>query len=480
MFQLNLPKKPVAQAHVGFICLLIVIALIFSFLPIITLNTADEDTLDGINEILAKFTDEDVKIPKEVKVSAPMLIKSIFLMVDLVKMAKDGENATEKEKESLEKRLNGEAGKNTVLIGAAIVHSITSTFKENKESENSNLINLLFNVLITIVAVFYLLGVTIAMPIAFAILAIRALVPIAKNYKELHTHTAAVANKLPQKLSIIMTIMLFQCVLPSMNYGAGTLGLWIISIISVFANFAVTRLTAYEKDEFIYLNIVQGASLLSIVGFFIFFFNLLKTNIFSTFTHGAWGLYIAEVLASPSRADADKGYIVDAVLILVYLVAVLTCVKFLGKCANRLSCAMNTKSGNASLLPESIALLVVYLVPTIVAGRESCLSDPFDKGSKALGSFLELSADQKSVLTSVLVGVIIMIAAEVAIKVLENIFCPNMTKEAKAAVLNNTATAPVKEATTEEAPATEAAVEETPVADEAPVAEEAKEEVTEG
>lgn len=482
MFQLNLPKKTVAQAHVGVICLLIVLALIFSFLPIITLNTAEPEVAQGIEEIVNKFTEEEFEFPDKINVSAPMLIKSAFLMFDIVKMAKDNSTATQEEKDALEAKIKGETGRNTILVGAAIVHSITSTFKDNNQNGSSNIINLIFNVLITIVAIFYLLGVTIAMPIVFAILAIKALVPIAKNYKEFHTHTAAVANKLPQKLSIIMTIMLFQCVLPSMNYGSGTLGLWIVSIICVFVNFAVTRLTAYDKEDFIYLNIIQGASVVSIIGFFIFFFSVLKTNIFSTFTHGAWGAYIARVLASPARADAAKGYIVDALLILVYLVAVLSCVKFLGKCANRLSCAMNSKSGNPSLLPETIALLVVYILPTIVAGRKSNLSNPFDKSSEAVGSFLELGAEQKSALTMVLVGAIIMIAAEIAIKVLENVFCPNMTTEAKAAVLNNTATATVTEAPAAEvAPVAEApAAEEAPVAEEAPAAEEAKEEVTEG
>ena len=465
MFQLNLPKKTVASAQVAIICLLIVLSLIFSFLPIISLNTSDPATAAGIEKIVNEFTDEDFEFPDKINVSAMKLIKSAFLIFDLVKMAKNSSEATPEEKEALEAKIKGEEGRNTILIGAAIVHSITSAFKENKDSGSSNIINLIFNVLITIVAVFYLLGVTIAMPIAFIILAVKALVPVAKNYRELDAHTALVANKLPQKLSIIMTIMLFQCVLPSMNYGSGTLALWIVSIICVFVNFAATRLTAYNKEEFIYLNIVQGASILSIVGFFIFFFNVLKTNIFSTFTHGAWGMYIAKVLASPARGEAPKGYIVDAVLILIYLVAVLTCVKFLGKCANRLSCAMTSKSGNPSLLPESIALLIVYIMPTIVSSRKSNLINPFDKNSEAYGSFLELGAEQKSALTMVLVGVIIMIAAEIAIKVLEKVFCADMSNEAKAAVLSNTATAEAPVA--EEAPAEEAT-------------EEVKEEVTEG
>ena len=470
MYQLNLPKKTVASAQVAIICLLIVLALVFSFLPIITLNTADPKTAAGIEEIVNKFTEEDFDFPDKIEVSAPKLIKSFLLVFDIVKMAKDSENVSQEDKDALEAKIKGEEGKDTILVGAAIVHSITSTFKDNMSEGNSNIINLVFNVLITIIAIFYLLGVTIAMPIAFILLAVKALIPVAKNYKELDTHTATVANKLPQKLSIIMTIMLFQCVLPSMNYGSGTLGLWILSIICVFVNFAATRLTAYERDEFVYLNIVQGASIVSIIGFFIFFFNVLKTGIFATFTNGSWGMYIAKVLASPQRDQADKGYIIDAVLILVYLIAVLTCVKFLGKCANRLSCAMTSKSGNASLLPETLALLIVYIIPTVVAGRQSNLSNPFDKTSNAVGSFLELTADQKSALGAVLAGIIVMIAAEIAIKVLEKTFCPNMSAAAKAAVLSNSCEAPAK---TEDAPvvdeapvANEEVIEDTPVAEE--------------
>lgn len=480
MYQLNLPKKTVASAQVAITCLLIVLALVFSFLPIITIDTAEPETAAGIINIVNKFTDEplDPDDFTEIKVSAPTLIKTIVLMFDIVKVSAKDSKATAEDKAALEERIKGEDGKNAVLLAAGIIHSIKDTFEENKKTEGSNIINLIFNVLITIVAIFYLLGMTIAMPIAFILLAIKALVPVAKNYKELDSHTATVANKLPQKLSIIMTVMLFQCVLPSMNYGSGTLGLWIIAIICVFVNFAATRLTAYEKDEFIYLNIVQGASILSIVGFFIFFFNLIKTGIFSAFTHGSWGTYIARVLASPKRAEADKGYIIDAVLMLVYLVAVLSCVKFIGKCANRLSCAMTSKSGNASLLPETIALLIVYILPTVVAGRNSELKNPFDKSSDAVGSFLVLDDDASAALKKVLVGIIIMLVAEIAIKVLEKVLCPNMTKEAKASVLSNSCEAPVKAATAEEAPVAEAA----PAAEEAPVAEaeEVKEEVTEG
>lgn len=465
MLQLNLPKKAVGSAHVAIICLLIVLSLIFSFMPIITLDTMEPETALGISKIVNKISDEPIDLSElqQIKISAPKLIKSAMLVSDLMKVAKDKNTLSESKMEALKTKLSSEEGKDTVLTCAAIAHSITSTFKDNMKG-NSNIINLIFNVLITVIALFYLLGVTIAMPISFIMLSVKALFPVLKNYKELYLHTASVANKLPEKLSIIMTIMLFQCVIPSMNYGSGTLALWIISVICVFVNFASTRLTAYGKDEFIYLNIVQGASLLSIVGFFVFFFNVLKSNIFSTFTHGSWGMYITKVLMHSNRSEAAKGYIVDAVLILVYLIAVLSSVKFLGKCANRLSCAITAKDGKASLLGNALSLLIVFLMPKIVAARQSELTNPFDKTSKPLGSFLELSKEQTSTLNSVLVGILMMIAAEIALIVLEKKFCKDMSAEAKAAVLSNSATAPETEAApaeeTAEAPTEAATAEE--------------------
>ena len=483
MFQLNLPKKQVATAHVAIVCLLIVLSLVFSFMPIITLDTAERETAEGIAEIVNRFSSEKIDPDdfSKIDVTAPKLIKSILLISDLTKAIGNSNISTE-DQEALEEKLNGKEGRDTVLLCAGIIHSIYGTYKENKDS---NIISKIFNVMITVIAVFYLLGMTIGMPITFVTLAIKALIPVLKNHKDLHLHTAAVVNKLPEKLSLIMTIMLFQSVIPSMNYGSGTLAIWVIAIVCVFLNFVSTRLTAYEKNEFIYLNIVQGASILSIVGFFVYFFNILKTNVFTTFARGPWTAYIALVLESPRREEAPSGYIVDAVLILVYLIVVLASVSILSKFANRLSCALTTKHGKASGLPGTCVLLLAYILPKIVAKNKNWLIDPFDKDSGAFGSFLDLSTKQEAALDSVLVGIILMIAAEIAIIVLEKIFCSNMTKEAKVAVLSNSCVAPIKVAEeapiaatpAEEAPAEEAPAEETP-AEEAPAEEAASEEVT--
>ena len=439
MYQPHLPKKTVASVHVATVCLLIVLALIFSFLPIITIRTNDANTASGIMNIVLKFGG-NVKLEDldEINVSAPKLLSSIFVISDVAKVVKEGGRASAEDKANLREKMESKQGKDTVLICAAIVYTITSPFKEQSKSESYSLINVIFNMLIAIVALLYLLGITVAMPVIFVILSVKALIPVLKNLRDLDLNTASVANKLPEKLAILMTVMLLQCLLPSVSYGSGTLGLLIITMICVFLNFTATRLTAYDKEDFIYLNIVQGASLLSMVGFFMFFFNVLEANIFSTFTHGSWGGYVSKVIRSGSSSDAPKGYIFDAILILLYLAAVITCVKALPKCANRFSCAMNVKPKKASLLIESIALLPVYILPKIVAGRESRYIDPLDKSSGAIGSFLELSKEQTSALNGALIGIVIMIASEIAFIVLDKIFCSEISDEAKESVLNNT------------------------------------------
>ena len=439
MHQPNLPKKKVASVHVAIICLLIILALIFSFLPIIKIRTNDANTASGIMNIVLKFGGnvrlEDLD---EIKVSAPKMLSCVLVISDVIKVVKEGGGASAESKADLRERMESKQGKDTVLICAAVVYIITSPFKEQSKSGSYSLMNVIFNMLIAIVALLYLLGITLAMPIIFVILSVKALIPVIKNFSDLDLHTASVANKLPEKLSILMTVMLLQCVLPSVSYGSGTLGLFVITIICIFTNFTATRLTAYDKEDFIYLNIVQGASLLSIIGFFMFFFNVLDANIFSTFTHGSWGEYVARVIKGGSSANAPKGYILDAILILLYLAAVIPCVKSLPKCANRFSCALTVKPKKASLIIESVALLPVYIIPKIVAGRESRYLNPLDKSSGAIGSFLELSKDQRSALNVAFIGIVIMIASEIAFIVLDKVFCSEMSDEAKTAVLNNT------------------------------------------
>lgn len=439
MYQPNLPKKTVASVHVAIVCLLIVLGLIFSFLPIIKIRTNDKNTASGIISIVHKFGGNiSLEDLDEIKVSAPKLLRSTLLIVDVMKVTLDGGKATTEDKAELREKMEGKDGKDAILICAAIVYTVTDAFKSQEKNESQGLINILFNVLITIVVLLYLLGMTVAMPILLIILAVKALIPVIKNFHDLHMHTATVANKLPEKLSIILTVMLFQCVLPSVSYGSGTLALLIVTVICVFTNFVCTRLITYDKKEFIYLNIVQGSSLLTMIGFFIFFANILKTDIFSTFTHGSWGRYVARILSSSEKSGAPKGYIVDALLIAIYLVAVLLCVKILPKCANRFSCAWTAKPKKATALPESCVLLLAYILPKIVAKRESQYLNPFDKSSGVVGSFLKLGAEQKTALNAVLIGVLIMIASEIALIVLDKEFCFSMSDEAKASVLSNT------------------------------------------
>ena len=61
MFQLNVPKKTSALIQVWASVLLIVVAVIMSFMPIITLKTVDD--AEAIEEILSEISDgEEIEL----------------------------------------------------------------------------------------------------------------------------------------------------------------------------------------------------------------------------------------------------------------------------------------------------------------------------------------------------------------------------------------------------------------------------------
>lgn len=453
MFQLNLPKKAVSTVHVLVSLVLIIAALIFSFAPIVSFDVGDDDLIDGINELIVQLElgeDGEYEIPKEIDISAPKLIASIGLIANIISAAVSDETEGEDKAAEIGKLLDTPEGKDSVITCMAIVTSIIDSLgidisstegSSSSESTPDSIISVVFNVLITMVCIFYLLAMTLIIPIMFIIIAIVALFAVLKNLGDLSEAKASVARQLPGKLTIVMTIMLFQCVLSTIHYGSGIKGIWVLALVSVGINFISTRLRSYESEEFKYLNIVQGASIVSIVGFIIFFFNLIDTGIFTSFVNGKWPAFLTKVtIAQAAKTEvATKGYIIDAVLILVYLVVVLASVKFLAKCAQRLSCAIPYGKGGISLLPTAIALLLVYIIPTYISGQNNYYDDVTKTTGKGSASFLELEAAQSEALTMVLVGIIIMIVAELAIVVLKKVFCPHMTTDKVYGVLSGSA-----------------------------------------
>ncbi len=426
MFCLNVPRKTTALIQVWGCILLAVVAIFLSFAPIISLSVSDETTREGINEIVKELTGEELaEFPDKVDISSTKLIGSISLVSKLLSAvgSEDEEKATE-----VEAMLNGDEGRDTVLIAAAISYSFAGMFGDGsaEEGQSGGVLSVVFQVIVVLICLLYVLIFTLIMPLFFIISALASLISALKHLETPEEVASKIGNKLPGLISIPMMLMLFQCVLPTMTYASGTQGLLIVAIICVVLNTVLTRLRMYAATQITYVNIVQGISLVSIIGFLVFFFNLLKTGVIRTFMSGSWADSL--LLINYEHMDAASvSIIVNGVLILIAVSMATSSLNYFKACLSRLSLTV-TKRKRDSHIVSAVSLLLIYILPVYVKNS-----------SKGV---LELNDAQQGALNGVLVGLIIAIAAEIALLVLKNVFCENMTNEEVASIISGNAKTP--------------------------------------
>ena len=450
MPQFNLPRKLVSTVQLWASLLLIILAFVFSMTPIITLKNIEN--ADKINEMISEL-DLGVEIPieEETKISSPKMISSISLIVKIVSAATaEGEEQTGKSND-LKEFLETEKGKEAVATAVCLAVAIVKTL--DFESSD-NFLSFIFNILISIIGLLAVLLITLALPFVFGIIALISLVKALRNIKTPENAAPSLAKKLPGMISLPLILMLFQCVVPGMTYASGVVAICILAVIATVLNFAASRAREYPTEQFKYLNIVQGCSVVGIVGFLVFFFNIIRTGIFKAFVSGKYAAYLVSALAAKEKGvDVHGGYIIDGVLMIVYLVVMLSSVTYLEKTARRLSCAVKRERKKGligALIPSkikdndvvtAILCLATFIVPTYIAGAKHGYLNVASTESTGDYSFLVLSEDQQGFLDAALVGIIIMIVAEIAVIVLRKVLCSKMKiEDAEALIIGNAKT----------------------------------------
>ncbi len=484
MKQLNVPKKLTARVQIWASVLLLIIATCLSLTPIITLNTVDN--ADDINKMLADITPEGTEaftIPETVDVSAIKIVKSVGVIAKVVKTTMDAAKAEDMSNvgSDIAEVFKTEDGQETIVIALSFATTVSSNF-DTKDTSGSGILASVLTVMVSVIALIALLVLTFVIPVMLLVATVSALISALANLSTPEEVSTKIGRKLPGFISLPFTLMLFQCVVPGMTYGSGIVGICVTAILAAVLGLVISRLRTYDAPAFRYLNIVQGVSLLGIVGFAVFFFNLVKTNIFTNFLHGKFADYVvavAKVMAANTRADSkpeiNNGYLIDLALIFVYVIFALASVTYLEKCVQRLACSASANKKGAfpkdTCIVRAILMLAVYILPTVVMGRNSFYKDPTSTAVTGDESLLALNAEEGSALNMVLVGIILMLVAEIALIVLKAVFCKGMNRESMTALMSGAETAEAAEAVAEP----EAVAEET--AEEA--AEEAVEETAE-
>lgn len=434
MPQLNLSKKLVSTVQLWASLLLIILAFVFSVTPIITLKNIEN--ADKINEMIQELDiDTPIPIEEETEISCPKLISSISMIVKIVgaAMAED-EDQAEKNAE-FQEFLETDEGKEAVATAICLSVAVVRTL----DFENSDdIFSFVFNILISIIGLLSVLILTLIMPLIFGIMALVSLIKALRNIKTPGNAAPALSNKLPGMITLPLFIMLFQCVIPGMTYASGVVAICILAIVATVLNFLASRARKYPNEQFKYLNIVQGCSAVGIAGFLVFFFNIIRTGIFKAFISGKYTAYISSAIAaSDSGADVNKWYIVDGILMLFYLLMVLASVGYLENAARCFSCSV--KRNQKSNMIGAILSLATFIIPTYIAGAKHGYNDVTSTASTGDFSFLELTEAQEDKLNAALVGIIIMIVAEIAVIVLKKVFCSKMKAEDAVALMSGNA-----------------------------------------
>ena len=267
---------------------------------------------------------------------------------------------------------------------------------------------------------------TLVIPLMLIIAAIAVVIKALRNIKTPEDVSGAVANKLTPMLSMTLTVMLFQCVINEgvMKAGSGLTTIFVLAIVSVGINFIATRLREYPSAQFKYINIVQPVAILSIVGFLVFFFNLLDTGITTT--------YIKRFMP---YAIAGEEY-VHLALMGVYILLALGCVSYLDKAARRLCCTVKPEGPKGIVglfikgkisdnnIVHAVMNLLIYILPAVVIGMDG---------------FRFFYEENESAFSGVLVGAIIMLIAEIAAIALRTVFCKDLSTREAEELLTGTA-----------------------------------------
>ncbi len=505
MKQLNLPRKHTLAAQLWISVALIILAAIFAFTPILSIDLSESTARAEMNASLNDFNDSidgdvDFKIPEKVDVTMPKLVTSIGVftkvvgvVADAAKAASDAdETKVDKSAEELQEVLTSEDGQETIIMIMGLLMGTMDTDADaNADTETESTIGSIANGLLSYGILIYLLGITLIWPIVLIITAIITLIKAISAWKKGENVATKFGAGLIGAFGTVVTVSLLMAFVPHMVLGSGMIVILVLSIISIVVNVAISRLRAYNELDFKYVNIVQGTALLKLIGFVVFFTNVLKTGFLRSFVD-SMSAYIETALMQITDinqaidlaksfgakdieyASMSFGYVIDMVLIfLAATFALGVCVAVAKSTASQLGLVAKKKVAMPGSLSNGILALVVCILPIVASKLENKIYYTLEDGKvvkESFGSIFSISDDGKSALVGMFIGAALILAADIAFIITKKTFCSGITKAQEDLILTGNAPL-VEEAVAEQAVAEEAATEE--VAVEETVAEEA-------
>ncbi len=516
MKQFSLPRKYTVTTQILVSVVLIILAAILAFTPILSIDLTDNKVAKEIETLVEDLNEQvganDVKLefPDKIGVSMPKLISSvnvfskvIGVISDTAEKASSGTDASELDKAEaeLKKILNSKEGQETVIMAMGLIMGAIDTDgigEDETATVKDSTIGLVVNSILSFGILFYLLGFVVIWPIILIIMAIVTLIKALKALKDGDNVAPRFGAGLIGAFGLIVTLSLLLTFVPSVTLGAGAIAILVLCIISTVVNIAISRLRLYNELDFKYVNLVQGTGLIKLIGFIVFFANVLKTGFLHSFI-SSMSDYLGKALEQVSNINksietANKfsstkmdyltmefGYVIDLILMLVAATLALgVCTSLVKSVAAQLGLVAKKKVAKPASLSNGIIALIVCIIPVVVSKLENKIFYKMKIGSKIeitqenAGSIFVMSDSGKSALVGMFIGAALILAAGIVFIVTKKIFCNGMSSEHENLVLAGDAPI-VEAAVAEEAVVEDVAVEET-VAEEAVVEEAATEE----
>ena len=131
MKQLNLPKRQVALVQVLVSLLLIILTLIMSLTPILTIDLSDSEFINAVEDSMGAISEnvdgvDEIEIPDKIDITMPKLLKADMILVKLIKVMINSAKETntlstselekiEKEQDALQEMIESKEGKEALV-----------------------------------------------------------------------------------------------------------------------------------------------------------------------------------------------------------------------------------------------------------------------------------------------------------------------------------------------------------------------------
>ncbi len=465
MRQLNVPKKYTSAGQLWLNIVLIVLAAIFAFSPIVSINMEDNTLWDGVQEALDSLSEQvpefsEIEKPEDnIGVTSGKIITSVSIVAKIVDVALSEANHDGKgqeKQEELAALIASEEGQQSIIMTVAIFSQLVDFGGEaDSETESETNIGKVIQTVIKFIIIFYLLIYIAVWPFVMAIIALINVIRALKNMKTPEKTAGKVGGVLVSPFAFALTLSFVLTFLPGFEWGAGLTTVFVCSVISIVANVVLTRLRAYNPLDFKYVSLVQGAALLQGVGFIVFFVNLVKTNLLFGFFE-TLGQYIIDAeteiaavnisldaMGKEANATIGTTFLPDLLLMMLFFILALSVIgTIVAAVINRLTLTSGKKLKVNAPYSAAITAILTAVMPMVVGKLESKKTWEIEGETwiaKEAGTIFELSAENSAALTGMLVGGIIMLVAAIAFTVAKNFLCADMNEYMETAALTGRA-----------------------------------------